>query len=223
MGAGALPTPLRLNLAEAADLGTLLTSQAREAVIAAIERALDEGRIHNTPTPRRSHSESAAEERHAVSMGWGAELLSGLRRKNEEMERPVTFSSAQWKEWNRQARVDWSSGSVDIASGAIEHLLFPELWREDVVGLFAADGPPRKGKGGAPPAADWPAIEERLAQEIADVGFPHRGGAPGWRFAADVERYVEGLTGDAEPGRSAVKANVRRMLSNIKKGHKVGN
>jgi hypothetical protein len=83
----------------------------------------------------------------------------------------------------------------------------------------------RRNKGGAPPAADWPAIEEKLAAEIDLVGFPHRKGAEGWRTQADVVRFVEQLTGDAEPGKTALKQNVKRMLAEIrqKKGQKVGN
>ncbi|MGD0183778.1 MAG: hypothetical protein ABSC25_00845 [Roseiarcus sp.] len=92
----------------------------------------------------------------------------------------------------------------------------PSWWTDGEAGT--------KNKGGAPPAADWSAIQDSLEVEIDLVGFPRRDGSPGWRFKADVIRWVEKLTGDDEPGKTALKDNVSRMLDNIrqKKGQKVG-
>jgi hypothetical protein len=73
-----------------------------------------------------------------------------------------------------------------------------------------------KAQGGAPYAADWPALEEELQREIAAVGFPSKDHEPGWRRPADVIRWVEKRTGKDEPGRTSLKVNVNRMLENIR-------
>ena len=79
------------------------------------------------------------------------------------------------------------------------------------------------GRGaGALPAADWPAIEEALNQEIDAVGLPRRDGVPGWRTTADVISWVEKLTGTDEPGKSALKYHVAKMLKSAEE-RKAGN
>jgi hypothetical protein len=70
--------------------------------------------------------------------------------------------------------------------------------------------------GGRPPAADWGEIEKALEREIKTVGFPDRSGAPGWRFQADVIKFIEPLLGEDEPGKTALKENVKAMLDRIK-------
>jgi hypothetical protein len=74
-----------------------------------------------------------------------------------------------------------------------------------------------RGKGGRPPAADWSAIRERLWRELDLVGLPRKDGPPGWRSMADVERYVEKLTGADEPGRTALKDNTKKMVEDWRK------
>jgi hypothetical protein len=76
-------------------------------------------------------------------------------------------------------------------------------------------GTPR-GRGGRPPAADWPAIEEALEHEIAAVGFPHENAEEGWRTNADVVKWVEARLGESEPGKTALKDNVGKMLVRIR-------
>jgi hypothetical protein len=76
----------------------------------------------------------------------------------------------------------------------------------------------RPNLGGAPPAADWPEIEKALEEEIRLVGFPSKDGPKGWRSKADVVRWVEEkLSNDEEPGKTALKENVNRMLKNTEK------
>jgi hypothetical protein len=76
--------------------------------------------------------------------------------------------------------------------------------------------PPQK-LGGAPPAADWPEFEKALEEEIDLIGFPAKDGPKGWRSKADVIRWIEARLGpDEEPGKTALKENVNRMLENIK-------
>jgi hypothetical protein len=76
-----------------------------------------------------------------------------------------------------------------------------------------------KAAGGRPPAADWRALEEALSREIAEVGFPNRDGEPGWQKPADVIRWVEERTGDYEPGKTALKTNVKAMLDRIRQAN----
>jgi hypothetical protein len=74
-----------------------------------------------------------------------------------------------------------------------------------------------RGKGGRPPAADWSAIQESLWRELDQVGLPRKDGPLDWRSMADVERYVEKLTGADEPGRTALKDNTKKMVENWRK------
>jgi hypothetical protein len=70
--------------------------------------------------------------------------------------------------------------------------------------------------GGRPPAADWLEIEKAVEAEIEKVGFPTRDGVPGWRYKADVVRFITPLLGTDEPGETALKKNVAAMLERIK-------
>ncbi|WP_038381116.1 hypothetical protein [Bradyrhizobium elkanii] len=74
----------------------------------------------------------------------------------------------------------------------------------------------REKLGGAPFAADWPALKQALKTEIQAVGFPSKQAEEGWRSQADVVRWIEERLGDAEPGRTALKDNVKRMLEEIR-------
>jgi hypothetical protein len=79
-----------------------------------------------------------------------------------------------------------------------------------------------KGRGGKPPAADWPALQEALEREIDLVGLPRKDGPPGWRTTADVVHWLEERTGEDNPGKTALKDNAKRMLENIRE-RKAGN
>jgi hypothetical protein len=76
--------------------------------------------------------------------------------------------------------------------------------------------------GGRPPAADWPAIEEALNEEIDAAGLPRRDGVPGWRTTADIVKWVAARTDGDEPGKSALKDNVAKMLKRAEE-RKAGN
>jgi hypothetical protein len=80
----------------------------------------------------------------------------------------------------------------------------------------------RRGRGGRPPAADWPEIQKALWRELDLVGLPRKDGPPEWRSMADVERYVEKLTGADEPGKTALRVNTKRMVDDWRK-KKAGN
>ena len=73
-----------------------------------------------------------------------------------------------------------------------------------------AEVEPRR-RGGRPPAADWSELEVALNREIDHVGLPSRDGAPEWRTQADVIRWLEPKLGKDEPGKTALKENVRLM------------
>ncbi len=71
-------------------------------------------------------------------------------------------------------------------------------------------------RAGAPTAADWAELEVALEREIEKVGPPHKGAEKGWRTKADVARWIVVRTGDDEPGPSALKENVTKMLNRIR-------
>jgi hypothetical protein len=88
-------------------------------------------------------------------------------------------------------------------------LRVPSCWSD---GIGAPKITPKMGR---PFAADWAALEERVRAEIDIVGFPDRNGAPGWQKQADVVKFLEPHCGHYEPGKSALKDNVKRMLKKI--------
>jgi hypothetical protein len=59
-------------------------------------------------------------------------------------------------------------------------------------------------------------LEEELAREIEAVGFPNENAEDGWRTVADVVRWVEARVGEWEPGKTALKDNVTKMLERIR-------
>jgi len=100
---------------------------------------------------------------------------------------------------------------INVLSGDIGRV----AWRQaNKLAGFRAGTP--QGKGGRPPAADWPAIEEELEREIAAVGFPHRNAEEGWRTIADVVKWIEPRLGKSEPSKTALKENVSKMIEPIR-------
>jgi hypothetical protein len=71
---------------------------------------------------------------------------------------------------------------------------------------------------GAPPKADWDAVDEAIRQEVETRGLPERDGEKGWKTQADVERFVfEFLDARKEPvGASTVKLRVQMALRKLR-------
>jgi hypothetical protein len=73
-------------------------------------------------------------------------------------------------------------------------------------------------KGGRPPAADWEALKQVLAEEIRIHGYPNRKNPPGWRSTKDVADWAEQKLGkeaeDVSP--RTIKDNVRKLLHELK-------
>lgn len=157
-----------------------------------------------------------------------------------DAEMPIAF-------WDAWAALDYAKGE---ARRSISHpqaipdpqergYIFPTISNDRAEGVcLGADAlysywpkPPgtnnpklveRPHPGGRPPAADWFEIEKRVAAEIEKVGFPSRDGVPGWRYKADVVRFIRPLLGDDEPGETALKENVAAMLERLQ-SKKAGN
>jgi len=75
----------------------------------------------------------------------------------------------------------------------------------------------QRNKGGRPPAADWEALEARLAEEIKIHGYPERGNPPGWRGTKDAADLAE-ATLRKESGnvsRRTIEDNVRNILRKL--------
>lgn len=51
--------------------------------------------------------------------------------------------------------------------------------------------PKSKNKGGAPPKADWPAVEEAFAREVKEKDWPEPTNVKGWQTQADVVRWIK--------------------------------
>jgi hypothetical protein len=76
---------------------------------------------------------------------------------------------------------------------------------------------PQRNKGGRPPAVDWEALKDALAEEIKSSGFPDRKSPPGWRSTKDVADWVEGKLGKEEHvARRTIEDNVRKMINELK-------
>jgi hypothetical protein len=76
----------------------------------------------------------------------------------------------------------------------------------------------QRNKGGRPPAVDWEALKDALAEEIKSSGFPDRKSPPGWRSTKDVADWVEEKLGkEAEHvARRTIEDNVRKMINELR-------
>jgi hypothetical protein len=76
----------------------------------------------------------------------------------------------------------------------------------------------QRNKGGRPPAVDWEALKDALAEEIKSSGFPDRKSPPGWRSTKDVADWVEGKLGKEAQhvARRTIEDNVRKMINELK-------
>ena len=76
----------------------------------------------------------------------------------------------------------------------------------------------QRNKGGRPPAVDWEALKDALAEEIKSSGFPDRKSPPGWRSTKDIADWVETKLGkEAEHvARRTIEDNVRKMINELR-------
>jgi hypothetical protein len=76
----------------------------------------------------------------------------------------------------------------------------------------------QRNKGGRPPAVDWEALKDALAEEIKSSGFPDRKSPPGWCSTKDVADWVEKkLRKEAEHvARRTIEDNVRKMINELR-------
>ena len=65
------------------------------------------------------------------------------------------------------------------------------------------------GRRGAPPKADWSAIEEAFRREVAERGMPDETNVDGWQRQADVERWLSNIL-IREPVKKVSEATLRR-------------
>jgi hypothetical protein len=77
------------------------------------------------------------------------------------------------------------------------------------------------GRRGAPPKADWSAIEEAFRREVAEHGMPDETNVDGWQRQADVERWLGDIL-IREDVESVSEATLRRhakdFLSRAREG-----
>jgi hypothetical protein len=76
----------------------------------------------------------------------------------------------------------------------------PVIWtglcfdrKEFVAAVTAAQPTQPAGRRGAPPKADWSAIEEAFRHEVAKRGMPDETNVDGWQRQADVERWLDNI------------------------------
>jgi len=76
----------------------------------------------------------------------------------------------------------------------------------------------QRNKGGRPPAVDWEALRDPLAEEIKILGFPERRNAPGWRGTKDVADWAEAkLRKEAKDvARRTIEDNMRKIIKELR-------
>jgi hypothetical protein len=71
-------------------------------------------------------------------------------------------------------------------------------------------------KGGRPPAADWEALKDALAEEIKITGHPGPQNPPGWRGTKEVADWAAAKLRQEDVSRRTIEDNVRRILRELK-------
>ena len=76
----------------------------------------------------------------------------------------------------------------------------------------------QRNKGGRPPAVDWEALRDPLAEEIKILGFPERRNTPGWRGTKDVADWAEAkLRKEAKDvARRTIEDNMRKIINELR-------
>jgi hypothetical protein len=145
--------------------------------------------------------------------GWGRSI-------GERVPRAIT--SAEWGREPNGVHIDlernrllalFGKSERDFPEVLVTSVSVEDLGRECTT-VKIADTP--KNKGGAPTVVDWPPIRARLKDRIREDGFPYRDGEPGWRYQADVIRFIEDLTRDVHPVWSTLKGHARLWLKEIR-------
>jgi hypothetical protein len=176
----------------------------------AIESALADGRMVDRPTPAAHDPALAAEAYQSTTSPAYLAVTT-----------PKSTGPGAWRRWSANGQIDWVTGEIrsDFFRRTGRRFV-PQVRRTEVIKLFAIPSSTvgRAGFGGAPAAADWSAIKEALREEIGNVGFPSREGAPGWQTQADVRRWILERLGPNEepPGVTTLKDNIRRMLEELR-------
>jgi len=70
-------------------------------------------------------------------------------------------------------------------------------------------------KGGAPPKADWPALEEAFLREVKERGVPELLNVEGWQRQADVERWIAEMLDreNIDVSETTIRGHARKFLS----------
>src|SRR6516164_9547270 len=76
----------------------------------------------------------------------------------------------------------------------------------------------QRNKGGRPPAVDWEALRDALAEEIKILGFPERRNTPGWRGTKDAADWAEAkLRKEAKDvARRTIEDNMRKIINELR-------
>jgi hypothetical protein len=116
----------------------------------------------------------------------------------------------------------------------------PLIWtglcfdRKQVVAAFVtggSNGPPTHtpaarpmqpaGRRGAPPKADWSAIEEAFRRKVAERGMPDETNVDGWQWQADVERWLDDILireGVESVSEATLRRRAKDFLSRAREG-----
>jgi hypothetical protein len=103
------------------------------------------------------------------------------------------------------------------------------LWRDVYVDRSSLEGWLAKfpsgqepaGRRGAPPKADWSAIEEAFRREVAERGVPDETNVDGWQRQADVERWLGNILsreGVESVSEATLRRRARGFLSRAREG-----
>jgi len=77
------------------------------------------------------------------------------------------------------------------------------------------------GGRGAPPKADWSAIEEAFRREVAERGMPDETNVDGWQWQADVERWLDDILiheGVESVSETTLRRRAKGFLSRAREG-----